>query len=131
MTHSQADVFKNPCECRRCKDSWQFRGVSNGSGVCLSSLVAVISFLHVLAFSFWSASAGHLLGLGWRHRNTHSVPREESNIPRTNVHAGTGLGAMGKPVPLWCFLGIAACDGGVTHQRLTSEVRARSRRLWL
>lgn len=57
------------------------------SGLCPSSLKALISFLQALAFSFWSASAEHLLSPGW-HRGTHNVLREKSNIPGTCVYAG-------------------------------------------
>lgn len=110
MTHFPADLIKilpnlEAVEIRHGSEASE-RPVR--SGMCLSSLLAVISFLHALAFSFWSASAGHPLSLGWQHANTHNVLRGKSNIAGTRVHTGALWGTVGNecccgflPLAVW------------------------------
>lgn len=98
MTHFPADLLKilPNLEAVKIGNVSEANERPVRSGMCLSSRLAVISFLHVLAFSFWSASAGHPLSLGWQHANTHHIPREKSSLAGTRVHTGAVLGTMGN-----------------------------------
>lgn len=84
--------------------------------MCPSSLLAVICFLQVLAFSFCSASAGRPLSLDG-NTETRTMFLEDKN-KNTCSRCGMVLGTMGKRVRLWFF-----SAGSVRYRWLTPEVR--------
>lgn len=114
-------IFPN-LEAGKIQSSLEANECKARSGMCPSSLLAVICFLQVLAFSFCSASAGHPLSLdGNAETRTMFLERRT----RTRVHAVASCWERWETSAAVVF-SAGSVVLAIRYRWLTSEVRAHS-----